>query len=248
MAISKADPMRIVVNHLTRMQPGFICVAGIDMETKQQVRPVVAAHRRMQSFLLASKGGPFDISALVEIGETKPVPDPPHVEDHEFDWMRARRLKYIEPERYLKMLVYVLRENLADVFGAAPELIASGSCYLPEGSGVRSLGCIRPRGACRLQLVEREGKPPAIRMSFVDRGARVNLSVTDIRLCSSDFCTPDPCAVQRVADRLEAGASCILSVGLTRPYPRVDGERPERWLQVNNIHFEENPGWRLCPE
>jgi hypothetical protein len=33
--------MLILVHHLTRMQPGFICVAGLDADTERHVRPVL---------------------------------------------------------------------------------------------------------------------------------------------------------------------------------------------------------------
>jgi hypothetical protein len=35
--------MQIVINHLTRMQRGFMCVAGVDLATGRHVRPVLAS-------------------------------------------------------------------------------------------------------------------------------------------------------------------------------------------------------------
>jgi hypothetical protein len=58
--------MQIIVNHLTRMQPGFICVAGVDVSSGRHVRPVLG--RRLTTDLLASKGGPFDMAELVDLG------------------------------------------------------------------------------------------------------------------------------------------------------------------------------------
>ena len=43
--------MKIVVNHLTRMQPGYICVAGLDFQTNAHVRPVLAGSRLTVSFI-----------------------------------------------------------------------------------------------------------------------------------------------------------------------------------------------------
>lgn len=54
--------MKIAVNHLTRMQPGYICVAGIDLETGSHVRPVLPSGR-LSAALLRRNGGPFDIAA-----------------------------------------------------------------------------------------------------------------------------------------------------------------------------------------
>ena len=56
--------MRIIVNHLTRMQPGYICVAGVDVSSGQHVRPVLRG--RLTTDLLTLDGGPFDIASLVE--------------------------------------------------------------------------------------------------------------------------------------------------------------------------------------
>jgi hypothetical protein len=54
--------MRIIVNHLTRMQPGYICVAGVDVSSGQHVRPELRG--RLTTDLLTLNGGPFDIASL----------------------------------------------------------------------------------------------------------------------------------------------------------------------------------------
>ena len=57
-------PMRIVVNHLTRMQKGFMCVAGIDLDTRLHVRPVL--DRQMPIDLLSVHGGPLADKQMVQ--------------------------------------------------------------------------------------------------------------------------------------------------------------------------------------
>ena len=59
--------MRIVVNHLTRMQPGYICVAGIDVQDNEHIRPVLG-RARLTVDLLARNGGAFDVVALSNWG------------------------------------------------------------------------------------------------------------------------------------------------------------------------------------
>jgi hypothetical protein len=54
--------MQIVVNHLTRMQLGYICVAGVDVSSGQHIRPVLRS--RLNVDLLARNGGPFDLGIL----------------------------------------------------------------------------------------------------------------------------------------------------------------------------------------
>ena len=67
--------MRIVVNHLTRMQPSYICVAGIDVQDNEHIRPVLG-RERLTVGLLARNGGAFDMGRLVDLGRwcTDPAP------------------------------------------------------------------------------------------------------------------------------------------------------------------------------
>ena len=58
--------MRIIINHLTRMQKGFICVAGLETKTQRHIRPVV--HGRLGVDFLARGLGPFEIAHEIDIG------------------------------------------------------------------------------------------------------------------------------------------------------------------------------------
>ena len=40
----------------------------------------------------------------------------------------------------------------------------------------------------------------------------------------------------------------MLGVGLTRPFAPTAGEPPLHWLQVNNLHLEDDPAWRLVSD
>ena len=55
--------MQLVINHLTRMQQGCMCTAGIDLATGLHVRPVL--DRQMTIDMLSVYGGPFDIGRIV---------------------------------------------------------------------------------------------------------------------------------------------------------------------------------------
>ena len=57
--------------------------------------------------------------------------------------------------------------------------------------------------------------------------------------------TPDAAAVERVAERLQSSTDVILSVGLTRAFKGNPDEPALHWLQVNNLHFADDPCWRL---
>ena len=74
----------------------------------------------------------------------------------------------------------------------------------------------------------------------------LNLSVTDIRLYGADHITPDPAAVAVANERLASSAEVLLGVGLTRAYVDwLSNQPPLHWLQVNNLHFIEEPIRRL---
>jgi len=44
---------------------------------------------------------------------------------------------------------------------------------------------------------------------------------------------------------IERGPEMILSVGLTRPFAPSSESEEVHWLQVNNVHFEDDPVWQL---
>jgi hypothetical protein len=74
------------------------------------------------------------------------------------------------------------------------------------------------------------------------------LSVTDLRLVYDDHVSIRREAFGDAVQRIQRGVPMILSVGLTRPFaPRAD-DNPVHWLQVNNLHFEDSPDWRLVPD
>lgn len=52
-----SSSMEIVINHLTRMGPGRICVAGIDIATKKHVRPI-PIEGTVSTAALERNGGP----------------------------------------------------------------------------------------------------------------------------------------------------------------------------------------------
>ena len=133
--------MRIVVNHLTRMQPGYICVAGIDVQDNEHIRPVLG-RERLTVGLLARNGGAFDMGRLVDLGPTQPSGTAPETEDHAFDPSRLVSVRELSPASFWKLLTAVSCDRLTDIFGN--DLKAQGhGCTVDEGQGNASLGCLR---------------------------------------------------------------------------------------------------------
>lgn len=230
--------MEIAINHLTRMQPGYICVAGIDTQTGQHVRPVI--YGRLSAALLARYGGPFALGAVVALGSVQAEGRPPEVEDRRFEPKRARRLRTLDGAAFWRLLRDVARPTLAAIFG--PELRPVGrAAALPAGHGIASLGCLIPATAPPLLALDPAGK---LRCTLDDGTLSANVSVTDLRLYEDDYTTPRRETVERIAARLAAGVPAILSVGLTRPFQKPEGGEALHWLQVNNIHLEDEPLWQ----
>lgn len=226
--------MRIIVNHLTRMAPGYICVAGINPETCEHIRPTT--YGRLSRRLLSVEGGLFDIAAIVDLGETIPDGVAPEVEDHHFEPSDALLLSTTTPEDYWTLLGKVACPTLTDIFG--PDLQRSGNTFSTAcGKGLASLGClIAP--TCPQLIRDNFGK---LRMRLGDRVMNVSVSVTDIRLFEDDHTTIRDDVVADLNRRMGYGVPVILSVGLSRPF----GEDKRHWLQVNGIHLEDNPVWRI---
>ena len=228
--------MHIVVNHLTRMAPEYICVAGVNPATGEHVRPTT--NGRLGRHLLRAEGGPFDIAAMVDIGDVTPEGVAPELEDHYFEPSVACFLSTVAPEDFWTLLNGVAHLTLADIFG--PDLQWGGNtCWTERGKGIASLGCLK--AATHLRLMRNsDGK---LRMHLSD-GLREasSVSVTDIRLFAADHLTMLDDVVANLNRRIQRGVPVVLSVGLSRPFAKT-GDR--HWLQVNGIHLEDNPVWQV---
>jgi hypothetical protein len=236
--------VKLVVNHLTRMQKGFICVAGIDLATGQHVRPLLQSQMRKE--MLARHGGPFDMGHVIDLGWTKYIGTRPETEDYLFHRSEAKSTGEMPADEFWELLGKLAKRKLGEIFG--PDLLPRGpqSYAVEEGQGIASLGCYIPPSRPQLLLQRRDPLSSGrIRLQFQSGQYEFDLGVTDIRLYRDDHVTPDPDAVQCVAGRLEQGPDVILGVGLTRAFRGAPNEPALHWLQVNNIHFEDDPCWKL---
>lgn len=236
--------MEIVVNHLTRMQRGFICVAGVNLQTKEHVRPVLRG-ARLSKDLLSRNGGPFDMAAVVDLGNATPAGSKPEVEDYVFDPSKANFVKNFAEEKFWRLLTELAQLKLSTIFGEALKSRGSKSCAVDVGRGKASLGCLGPISHSKLYLRPRSGKPDQIRIMVKDGEFDLDLGVTDIRLYGDDHVTPNPEIVKRIAKRLVQDCGALLSVGLTRSFASSVDFSPVHWLQVNNIHLEDDPARQL---
>jgi hypothetical protein len=236
--------MRIIINHLTRMHGGNICVAGIDAESRRHLRPVLAADP-LPFYLLGRYGGPFEMARLVDLGAPRPRPDPPHVEDHVFVAARAKAVRQLDGDEFWNLLCESQKFSLREIFGPAVKPLGRSGYGADVGQGTASLGCLRLAQPPELSLLsDRRGKQ-RIRIRFFDGEMHVEAGVTDLRLYHDDHATPNAVVLRQLERWLHDSEGIILGVGLTRKYQSADQEPYHHWLQVNNLHLREEPAWRL---
>src|SRR5580658_8431252 len=113
--------MRIVVNHLTSMEKGYVCVAGIQVSTRSHVRPVTPGRR------LHVRG----------------CGTPPLVEDVEFVLAQTKRVGRLTKTAFWDLLTGVAGLRLKEIFGDDLEQVGS-SLAMQRGAGTASLGCLLP--------------------------------------------------------------------------------------------------------
>jgi hypothetical protein len=189
--------------------------------------------------LLQRRGGAFGIATVVDLGTTQPRGTPPETEDQLFDPNQVTVVRELTPGRFWNLLKAVSQRRLTDVFGHDLKAQRSG-CAVDEGTGIASLGCVRPLTRPKI-FINGWGK---IRASVSDGSFDVDLSVTDARLYKDDQQTPRTTLVAEVQRRIGRGVGVMLSVGLARAF-QVSGDTARRhWLQVNNIHLEDDPTWK----
>jgi hypothetical protein len=232
--------MQLVINHLTRMQQGCMCTAGIDLATGLHVRPVL--DRQMTIDMLSVYGGPFDIGRIVDLGTTRFVGKVPEVEDQLFEATAARHVGDMPDQEFWALLEHSAQDKLGAIFGPDIERVGS-TCAVAETYGLRSLGCFWATGG-RLFLEDRPSGRK-IYFSFQSGEYAFRVPVTDIRLYEADHVTPSEAIVAQIAAKTAALPRVIVSVGLSRPFRKSPGEPSRHWLQVNNIHLPKEPCWKM---
>ena len=222
------------------MQPGYICVAGIDLDTLAHIRPVMSGARRLSVVLLTRDGGPFDIGKIVELGSVRDRGSAPEVEDRLFDPARAASGGEMAPDMFWSLLESLAKPTLQDIFGEALEKQAR-TFAVPVDTGTASLGCLVPSKDLGIRVDAYD----KVRLWMTMDQLPVNLPVTDLRLYEQDHKTPRRNRVNTLSRRIRSGVGVLLSVGLTRAWQRPGDTVRRHWLQVNNIHLADDPTWQV---
>lgn len=231
--------MRIVTNHLTRMATGYVCVAGIDLDTGEHVRPVLRG--RIEQRFSGALGGPFDIGSVVDLGRVQYVGEPPETEDHRFDLHGIYSAGHLRGDRFWDVLQHTARSTFGEIFGS--QLRPNGrTLAVDEGYGQASLGLLVPETPPRL-IEDRYG---GVRLEAQAGDFSGSFPITDLRMHDRNFAI-DQRAVARIRQKLTRRVPVILGVGLTRPWQKPGDSKPYHWLQINNFHFADEPLWLSSP-
>jgi hypothetical protein len=213
-----------------------ICVAGIETETKAHLRPVTDRDQPLTRDLLATEGGPFELGAVIELGDMVPRPTPPHVEDRRFRLAVAERIRRLSEDEYLGLIDEVSFDEVGEAFG--PALQRRKWKYAVDlDQGECSLACVRTHDAPDIEI-DRYGKPT---FRFNDPEKPAYLRVTDLRLFQPDQRTPRPDVVEDVRGRLREGVRAWIVLGLSRPFLAKGDDAERSWLQVNGLCLEDSP-------
>jgi hypothetical protein len=231
--------MRIVIDNLTRMKGQHICVAGIDLESGEHVRPIIVRSRFDRNFLKCN-GGPLDVSAIMRLGNITSIGTRPEIEDYSVNLEDISFVELMEENKFWRLLETSSAYDLHDIFGDDLKQRRRGYA-VNLGKGKASLGCLAPKTQPSLGI-NGWGK---IRLQLMNGIEQVDLSVTDLRLYKEDNATPRKNKVEEVARRVDKGTKVILCVGLARAFCAKDDTEERHWLQVNGIHLEDEPGWRI---
>lgn len=229
--------MKVLITDLTRMHDGHICAAGIDVDNGRRVRP--CGRQRLSASMLASRGGVFDIGNLVELGRTRNERNQPEIEDVLFDVRAPKVAKRLSGAEFWAAIEKRLASGL-DVIG--PDLVRDGrSLVTKQGCGRCSLVMMEWTAPIDVQVRTTRNQRGEMeqRLRFVMPDG-VDLSITDVRLYEDDLETPSAERVLWLQEKLNAKPRVIVCLGLGRPFGG------KHYLQLNNLHLENAPDWRLA--
>lgn len=228
--------MEMLITDLTRMERGYICVAGVDVATGTRIRPVLPGGQRWHLDMARHRGGIFDFRRVIDLGNVNRVGQRPEIEDVQVSPERLHHVQSMGGSDFLAELPAYCVDSITSAVG--PQLVRHANAHnlvTPDGQGECSL------------VIQKVLRPFVVSINGTQVRAAwssgVDIAVTDLRLYQRDGYTPSLPKVTRLNVLLEEHFQSDLPVyaafGLTRSW------RGYHWLQVNSIHLAGRPRWRL---
>lgn len=221
--------MEIIVTDLTRFSnDDIVCIAGIDVKSKQCIRPLPYVQKAKCRELNLVPG------AILEGKFTKPkVIDKPHTED-----MNYEKLSFVGPctseefEGVLKTTTYPsINEGFENKVPAGAKLIPPGD---PPSKSIISLK-LKPN---QLEIVKNAFNPKSPRVNIMDNDGRkyTYLSVTDLGFYNFAVSKQkDPHYTDELNEFIKGQKMVYVRIGLGRYHKAPDG-RDGFWIQANGIY------------
>lgn len=222
--------MRILINHLTRMQAGHICVAGIDLQSGLHIRPV--GNRQLGRQLLVERGGPVGLANVVDIGDSHFCGRYPEIEDRMCEPENWKLIDTLSSQAFLERLVPSASESLQSIFGPDLKPYSERTLVVEERQGLRSLGLYWAHKP-KILTDTQSGK---LRFRCNHTPFDLQLPITELRLYKEDHVTAISEAVELFNTLMQKSDKVLISIGLSRPFRKSNDQPALHWLQVNNIH------------
>lgn len=218
---------KYIVTDLTRFNnPEEVCIAVIDNETGQCLRPIPYLKSQEVAELNIHPGA--ILSGDININPSAPNP---HVEDASWD-----KLKYHGPvsgEGFKSILDRSLSNSVASGFGIT---LTENQKHIPVGvQAICSIVTIKIPPAA-LSIHEDQFKPGRIRASFTDAEGHYfsYLAITDRGFYDYAKQHQNDGQLRNVRQFIQSQEELYLRVGVSRQYQ--SGDRNGYWLQVNGIY------------
>jgi hypothetical protein len=222
----------ILILDVTAMSGDNVCVAGIDLDSKQTIR----LNQPQPTRAGLNAIGRFTPGEVVGV-DVEPTAHrtPPHTEDHHWNPRSVEKLRQMDNTEIVSAIRLTSLRSLAEAFGEPTVRSRSRNSAWAAGTGSRSLATLRVRYV-RFQQDDKGAVRVAIRDDQEEYWGWIpfqDLVVREHR--ASESCCKEDNFLTNVRADFESNA-CLIRVGLTRPFsPDEHEETLACWLQVTNI-------------
>lgn len=229
--------MEVLITDLTYMRGG-VCIAGINYETLENIRPVLRYGQIQRDFVEENNIYPGAIIGFAFRHKKDTMP--PHIEDYIFE--DAEFVRFVNQSEWHKKLDTSAEESLSSAFR---HCITENKGVIP-GTETCSLATIKLNSGMKINFFDSDIDavlPFKTRASFQSAGIQYHLPVTDLQFI--DYCIERfESGISR--DKLKANLEDVINssnylclrIGLTRPFKKSADAQELCYLQVNGIYSE----------
>jgi len=229
--------MEVLITDLTYMRGG-VCIAGINYETLENIRPVLRYEQIQRDFVEENNIYPGAIIGFAFRHKKDTMP--PHIEDYIFE--DAEFVRFVNQSEWHKKLDTSAEESLSSAFR---HCITENKGVIP-GTETCSLATIKLNSGMKINFFDSDIDavlPFKTRASFQSAGIQYHLPVTDLQFI--DYCIERfESGISR--DKLKANLEEVINssnylclrVGLTMPFKKSVDAQELCYLQVNGIYSE----------